>query len=61
MDDEAIQTRCPNCLAELYVLNVMSFSDGETPCPSCGEKTRVMSYREWYDVLKAARAAREKQ
>jgi hypothetical protein len=37
------------------MLNVLAFSDGETPCHRCGEKTRVMSYREWYDVLKAAR------
>lgn len=55
LDDDAMQTRCPNCLGEQYMLNVLTFSAGETACAHCGEWTRPMSYRQWYDALAAAR------
>lgn len=56
----AMQTRCPHCLAEQYVLNVIEFSAGECGCHLCGKKTTPMTYRKWYDALKAARAEQER-
>lgn len=60
-DDEtkqAVQSRCPHCLGEQYVLNVLYFSAGQTGCTVCGRLTTPMTERQWRDALRATRQQR---
>lgn len=57
---QAMQTRCPHCLGEQYVLNVIDFSNGLVSCPRCGHKTTPMTYEQWYDALRATRVQRSR-
>lgn len=49
----AMQTRCPHCLTEQYAMIVLEFSNGDCPCPHCGEYTQQMTYDQWYARLRA--------
>lgn len=55
MTDQAMQTRCPNCLREQYILNVVDFSNGAIGCHVCGKKTQPMTYEQWFDALRERR------
>ncbi len=54
-EEHALQTRCPHCLGEQYVLNVLYFSAGEAGCSVCGRKSTPMSDEQWKAALSAAR------
>lgn len=60
-DQVAMQSRCPHCLGEQYVLNILGFSNGENGCSKCGEKTAVMTYEQWYESLRIARLRRDQK
>lgn len=51
----AMQSRCPTCLGEQYVLNVIPFSQGNYGCSVCGAKTKPMTYEQWRAALRKAR------
>lgn len=56
-EDMAMQTRCPHCLGEQYILNVIAFSEGENGCSVCGQRTTPMDRHDWYRVLAEKRAS----
>lgn len=57
----AVQTRCPHCLGEQYVLNVIDFSLGEAPCHLCGQFSREMTTEEWFAAIAARRREHDKR
>ncbi len=57
-DDEDLvwQPRCPNCLHEHYVLNVVSISAGLVPCGNCGQRRSFNTEEEYREALRATYA-----
>ncbi len=55
--DVAMQSRCPTCLAEQYVMNVIAFSLGEIRCGGCGRRTTKMTRGQYVAALHQAREA----
>ncbi len=54
-EEMAMQTRCPHCLGEQWVMTVIAFSAGEHGCTKCGWHTRPMTYAQWHAALAAKR------
>lgn len=54
----AMQSRCPACLREQYVLNVVEFSEGAVPCDRCGVYSRRMTYVQWHEAMRLTRLRR---
>lgn len=52
METRVMQTRCPLCGGEQYVLNVITFSDGKSGCTCCGQRTIPMTEAEWVLCLR---------
>lgn len=60
-EELAMQSRCPHCLGEQWVMTVIAFSRGEHGCTKCGWKTTPMTYAQWYAALSAKRNATTEQ